>query len=393
MTQSIGSRIANLRKACNLNQTNLAEMIGVSQPQMSKIENGSAPLPSDVDYEALAAALNANLAGLLEGTDLAHKVPRDEVPRFMAGGQTWRAYYASALTGLTNEQRDLVFSDADVAREVCEDAGLFLYEPRRFTDPVDHPDKTARDVYRTDRIHVYESRVVLLNTRFPSFGAGQEVEVAIQFGIPVVLLRPREQGITRMIVGCHASLHHVEFGSEDELRNGLREQLRDALNHGASVKRGQGDLSGMRARLRMLRRDRNYSPETVASLVGVSPNAIIDAENEGSSSLSLCHLSRMAEVYDQTMGFLLDGHRSDEDENVVKARVSWNQFCHEDKLTYPEGEELFNDWLSRYQHDRGQVAEARTDMTVQTWRDLHRERQKPQAPKQTQASLFGEEDD
>ncbi|MEL7483989.1 MAG: helix-turn-helix domain-containing protein [Planctomycetota bacterium] len=304
MTQSIGSRIANLRKASKLNQTDLMEIIEVSQSQMSKIEGGKVPFPTDVDFRALAEALNTNLAGLLEGTDLAHKVPRDEVPRFMAGGQTWRAYYASALTGLTDEQRSLVFSDADIAREICEEAGLFLYEPRRFTDPVNHPDKTARAVYRTDRIHVHESRVVLLNTRYPSFGAGQEVEVAIQFGIPVVLLSPRGQRITRMIEGCHASLHHVEFDSEDELRDGLREQLRDALNEGAAIKRGR-DLSGMRARLEMLREDRNYNPETVAGLVGVSADAIIDAETVDSSSLSLCHLSRMAEVYDRPWAFFL----------------------------------------------------------------------------------------
>ena len=47
------------------------------------------------------------------------------------------AYLASALTGLSSEQREIVFNLSDVIAEVCKAHHIDLYEPRKAgTDPL-----------------------------------------------------------------------------------------------------------------------------------------------------------------------------------------------------------------------------------------------------------------
>src|SRR5213595_388521 len=50
------------------------------------------------------------------------------------------AYLACALTGLNYDQRMLMFHLSDIVALVCEEQNIALYEPRRQTDPVYHPD-------------------------------------------------------------------------------------------------------------------------------------------------------------------------------------------------------------------------------------------------------------
>lgn len=74
-TMTFGERIRQLRKAKNLNQSELAEKVGINFTYLSKIENdrlASAEFPSEDTIKKLAKALKADTDELLL---MAKKVP------------------------------------------------------------------------------------------------------------------------------------------------------------------------------------------------------------------------------------------------------------------------------------------------------------------------------
>jgi HTH-type transcriptional regulator, competence development regulator len=77
MTQNFGNRVRQLRKAKNLGQRALAEMIGVSHTYVSKIENEKLDFgdyPSEELIHKIAKELAADVDELLT---LAKKIPDD----------------------------------------------------------------------------------------------------------------------------------------------------------------------------------------------------------------------------------------------------------------------------------------------------------------------------
>jgi transcriptional regulator with XRE-family HTH domain len=74
---TFGERVRDLRKAKNLSQRELADMIGVNFTYLSKIENGKldfASFPSEDTIRKLAEALEADVDELLL---MAKKIPPD----------------------------------------------------------------------------------------------------------------------------------------------------------------------------------------------------------------------------------------------------------------------------------------------------------------------------
>jgi transcriptional regulator with XRE-family HTH domain len=77
MAKRFGGRVRELRKAKNLGQRKLAEMIGVSHTYVSKIENEKLDFgdyPSEELIRKIAAALEADEHELL---NLAEKIPEE----------------------------------------------------------------------------------------------------------------------------------------------------------------------------------------------------------------------------------------------------------------------------------------------------------------------------
>ena len=90
MTQRFGDRIRELRKAKNLGQRALADLIGVSHTYVSKIENEKLDFgdyPSEDLIRKIAKALNADEDELLT---LAKKIPDDIKQRVIARPDAFR---------------------------------------------------------------------------------------------------------------------------------------------------------------------------------------------------------------------------------------------------------------------------------------------------------------
>lgn len=70
-TQDVGARIRTKRKELKMNQKALADLLGISQPEMSNIEKGKRPLTSARVAE-VAGALKCDPTLLSEGEAGSH---------------------------------------------------------------------------------------------------------------------------------------------------------------------------------------------------------------------------------------------------------------------------------------------------------------------------------
>ncbi len=98
------------------------------------------------------------------------------------------AYLASALTGLTDNERSLIFGLSNLFSEVCREHGIDLYEPRKRTDPILHTTVSAQDVYSWDKHSVLQSDLLIHLCHKPSTGAGEELEFAHAALLPIILI-------------------------------------------------------------------------------------------------------------------------------------------------------------------------------------------------------------
>lgn len=109
---TFGERVRDLRKAKNLSQRELADIIGVNFTYLSKIENGKldfASFPSEDTIRKLADALDADVDELLL---MAKKIPPDIRDRVIEKPDAFRK-----LAQLDDERL------AQVIREIEEEEG------------------------------------------------------------------------------------------------------------------------------------------------------------------------------------------------------------------------------------------------------------------------------
>jgi len=166
-----------------LTQTQLEQLSGVKQSQISKILKRQA-VPTPEVLRKLFQAMGLKLA------DILHEAPA-------ASGSDLLGYLATPLTAVVGEQA----ANAELERVVAEirrmaSADEFsnprfdLYWPGDHTHPVKNPEFKPSQVYLTDRSRASTFDFVLLLCASPSYGVGQENEIATQAGLPAIRLLP-----------------------------------------------------------------------------------------------------------------------------------------------------------------------------------------------------------
>lgn len=393
-TPKFGRRLKELRKAAGISQETIADRLGVSQSHVSKVETGKTQ-PDRTRLPGLATCLGVNLWALVGGTELAGADPSGCLVTISGRpGVTHLAYFASGLTGLSEEERRRLFVEAGLVRQVCEGTRTFLYEPSHYTDPVKNPEIPAEIVYSTDRAQVCESDVVVLYCRHTSFGAGQEIEIASAAGIPIIGLLPRGLPLSRMVSGSFARMDVVEYSRPEELLTYLQPALTRAFNDSAA--RTHLRDSNIGRRVRELREAKTLEVETVARMAGVSPHAIreLEAQPCTRNAPSLTLIRRLAVLLDSSVGYLAEGIvvQPDAIDPLLRdSKAALDEVANDLALPFPQVTRLWNDFVGEHRQNRRLVAEARTSaMTPDDWRT----RATPERPaKATQASLGLFEDD
>lgn len=376
---TFGSHLAKAMNAAHLTQDALGTEAGLSQAQVSRLVRDDArPTPDQV--MAIAKACGVNRYALVGGTEHAAMFPGDSLITVNDNSHIkWLGYFASALTGLTEPQREELFADAAVVRGECESIRAFLYEPSNYTDPVRQPNVPAEMVYAIDHAQVTQSQFVVLHARHPSLGAGQELEIAKNAGIPVVLLCPSDAKVSRMVLGTTARLHVVQFRSAAELKSALAPALEqlvvDLLHRQTESTLGRDECTDVNAafakRFRELRTAMKVDTSTLGRLVGLQKTGIEQLESGSHTNPSLTTLRRIAKVLKTSVSYLTEGivdRPEDRDPIMLESYANLNKFGQEKGISLIDSQTLWTAACEAYATSRRSVAEARSaPISVDEW--------------------------
>lgn len=222
------------------------------------------------------------------------------------------AYLACALTGLNDEQRQLMFQLSDVVSTVCEDFNIDLYEPRKKTDPVHNPEVADTDVFHLDRETVLGSDLLIHLCHYPSTGAGEELAFAYDSMVPIILISHSDSRVSRMITGIPGFKREIKYTEPEQLRSLLRETLmsvRPILEERKIVfSKYEANIVG--DRIRSLREELQLTREEVAAKLAppLTAEALqkIEESTDKTSNPSLVKLRQIAVVLGTTVADLVE---------------------------------------------------------------------------------------
>lgn len=126
-----------------------------------------------------------------------------------------RIFFGGPLTDLKNPEATKAFyvKLADVAKNNGFD---YYWAFQRGTDPELNPDVPAARVYQIDTSELKKSDLMVAYAGEPSTGTGQEIEYAREHKIPVYLLYPKGDRVSRMTLGSPNIEGEIEYTSENE---------------------------------------------------------------------------------------------------------------------------------------------------------------------------------
>jgi len=287
-----------------------------------------------------------------------------------------RAYLATALTGLGESERRMLFADSDCIAKVCQNSGILLYQPREHTDPLAHANRPAREVYLTDRDQVATSDLVVALCSLPSFGVGMEIEIATAVGIPVVYLIKKGSRLSRMVEGTPGKKRIIEYADSTELVEKLSpvlaeleprllERRRKYLNH---------DKNLLASRLRDLRERSGFSLAHLGTLTDLTVEQLESFERDDVrvSLITVEQLRTISEALGVPGSYLLGEMQYLKDLVAYRNLDSLRCYARTHNLRYPVYEELW----SEYQDSRNQIGFAvktrdTTVLTEEDWGKRH----------------------
>ncbi len=236
------------------------------------------------------------------------------------------AYLASALTGLTPEQREHLFAVSDIVASVCRDLEIDVYEPRNATDPANHPQVSPEDVFNLDREKVLSSDLVIHVADYASTGAGEELDFALTALIPIVLIAHGDARVSRMVAGIPALKLTIIYRDLDELGLELRERLTEIrpILEERKMAFSNFDKNMVGHKVRILREESGLTREEVAfhlgELLTVERLRQIEESSDRVSNPSLLELRTLATVLKTTVADLVE---PDLDERVIALLKEW----------------------------------------------------------------------
>src|SRR5260370_13469161 len=220
-----------------------------------------------------------------------------------------KAYLASALTGLSDEQRRTIFDISDRVNQICLESDIELYEARKKTDPVHNSDVPDAEVFKMDHDRVVTSDLVIHLCHYPSTGAGEELGFAYASLVPIVLLAPGSQRVSRMITGIPSFKLEIKYEQPEDLNTLLSNMLLEIRPYleerRVGLKLAQFNIVG--ERVRDLRLRAGLTGDELATMVGLKAESIRHLEEnvDAISNPSLTHLRALATALKTTVAELI----------------------------------------------------------------------------------------
>jgi len=306
-------------------QTQLQEDTGVSQSTISKILTHSLDSPSEEVLSKLFHALGVNLNDILNESDC--------LPEKILG------YLATPLTALSDRAHRELHRVVGEFRLLAQDKvfnppPFEIYWPGDHTHPVHHANLQAKQVYLLDRSRASTHDFVILFCGDPSFGVGQENEIATQAGVPAIRLLPPTR-VSRMMTGSFVRAIDVTYTGNlesgitlprDKILDALKEIRRLHFRHRALYRGAKKDAFG--DRLRRLIDDRCLTDYTQCAYdLGISLDYLHTLMDEpfSVSNPSAKLLARIARLLSTQVGYLM-GEAEEADPVWIASMASWRQW-------------------------------------------------------------------
>ena len=222
------------------------------------------------------------------------------------------AYLASALTGLSEKERERLIAVSDIVSDVCDESNIVVYEPRKSTDPIQHPDVPAEDVFNRDRELVLSSDLVIHIADYASTGAGEELDFALAALIPIVMLSHGDSTVSRMVLGIPALKLVITYNDLDELRVQLSQRLTEIrpILEERKLSFSAFDNNIVGNKVRLLREDAHLTREEIASnsrgLLPLERLSVIEESSDKVSNPSLMELRALSALLKTTVADLAE---------------------------------------------------------------------------------------
>ena len=290
--------------------------------------------------------------------------------------ESMRAYLATALTGLSDEERAEVFRYSEEIARICKRHDVLLYQPRQHTDPVIHAERPASDVYLTDRERVATSDLVIALCTQPSYGVGAENEIAAAAGVPVFYLTKMGFELSKMLSGSLGENRTIEYSDLRDLEQQLSTALLDI--HPRLLRKRKGfigaDGKALPARLKDLREPEGLTLEQLATKAGITVGQVKMLENkeEQVSTPTVDQIRKLAGALAVPPSYLLGESPLPRDPVALKSLEALRSLARERSLRYPVYEQLRNEYLQS-RVEIGFVAKTRDRavLTEEDWAKRH----------------------
>jgi transcriptional regulator with XRE-family HTH domain len=215
-------RLEALMVSRGLNESELDDLSGVKQPTISKILHRRQEPSIDVLEKLFTIGLGYQLSDILSAADHTTKV--------------LNGYMATPMTGLSDEADVTVKNVIEAVRACCstekfDSPALNIYWPGEHTHPKNNPKVKPSTVYLIDRSRASTFHFLVILCAAPSFGVGQENEIATQAGVPAIRLIP--SGVSRMMTGSFIKSFDLPY--DGSLEKGISFDERKFIDHVRSI--------------------------------------------------------------------------------------------------------------------------------------------------------------
>ena len=361
-TEYAVGRLHQLVQHRGYSQPQLEQLSRVNQSTISKIFARTLN-PSEANLKKLFQAVGLRLEDILNETD--------------AVGHELLGYLASPLTSIAGDDKgestlqDVIAKIKAIAQEKeFVNPAFDIYWPGEHTHPVKNADFSPSQVYLIDRSRASTHDFIIMLCASPSYGVGQENEIATQAGIPAIRLIPDK--VSRMLTGSFLSatdipykgtLHDGICFNEDDFRQALSTIRHIYFRHRALYKGVNGNTFG--ERLRKLVDDRRGDYQGFASDLGVSLSYIqvMMTEPFAVANPSTRLLNRMGVLLGVSVAYLI-GESEQVDPIWIESNASWHSWA-----TKAAGDEVAtavqirDEWRQQYTSNK-------TNETVASFRNV-----------------------
>jgi serine/threonine protein kinase/transcriptional regulator with XRE-family HTH domain len=304
----------------------------------------------------------------------------DLLARAVPSSVPYRGYFACALTRSVEDEKAKAEKVSGIIKSYADTNGCVVYFPGEHTHPQGAPDLQAHEVYWIDRERVASADLLIIFADDPSFGVGQEAEIAANAGVPIVLFHSSTAKISRMLKGIAGRITLVSFDDVEQLEQKAAAFFSENRNrlHLSRLSREREYHLRVGNRVREIREQLRLSVAELAQKVDVGEELIrsLETRPEQLTNISLVILRRLARALNVSPAELIRDQSTKDQEFEDLGRtgvINLREYAINHNLSYLDYSRLKAQGLNGLREQMMGVAAKGTPKPLEEtdWRQFH----------------------